>query len=160
MLQSLELGDTETICAEVIGQLYRYIDKTKSKAKHEAGRKAVQQIETKLREDCEGQAVLKRLRTKLRESASPNFTEQEERVYAELIDAAAHASPAGVDELPLELNSFDDTAAFGMAADMVHTLIMRAPDPQSEEWRGSGDFGSPPLLQLQPPLPRWSSVTH
>ena len=90
MLQSLELGDTETICAEVIGQLYRYIDKTKSKAKHEADRKAVQQIETKLLEDGEGQAVLKRLRTKLRESASPDFTEQEERpeVYCSYMSRA------------------------------------------------------------------------
>ena len=90
MLQLLELGDTETICAEVIGQLYRYIDKTKSKANHEADRKAVKRIETKL-QNGEGQAVLKSLQKKLRKSASPDFTEQEERVYAELIDAAAHA---------------------------------------------------------------------
>jgi hypothetical protein len=69
----IQLGDTETVCAEIIGQLYRYIDRTKSKAKLEVDRKVLQQIETRLRADGEDQALLKRLRTKLRESSSPDF---------------------------------------------------------------------------------------
>eukprot|EP00935_MAST-01C_sp_MAST-1C-sp1_P000282 g282.t1 len=144
-LLGLQLGATETMAAEFVGQLYRYISLTKTSRKNAKDQQVREQIKT---QQQQGQIsdLLKRVKKSLLDGTK--MADDEQKEYQRMLDVIAKEKGTPEDhttEEPLEVttfnvsslscafvtckhahNTFQDISMLGDAGDMVHSLLMRA----------------------------------